>query len=63
MSKSKIIAGIAAVSIIFYATSIYWSVEPDHFSPTQITEALTKNNADIAVGYYTRATLIKTIQT
>ena len=63
MSKSKIIAGIAAVSIIFYATSIYWSVEPDHFSPTQITEALTKNNADIAVGSYTTATLIKTIQT
>jgi len=63
MSKSKIIAGIAAVGIIFYATSVYWSVEPDNFSPAQATETLTKNNADIAVGSYMTATLIKTIQT
>jgi len=63
MSKSKIIAGIAAVSVIFYATTIYWSAEPANFSPTQVTEELTKNNADIAVGSYTTATLIKTLQT
>jgi len=63
MTKSKIAAIVGSIVIIFYFISVYWSVEPDTFSPKQVTEELTNKSTDVAVGAYTTATLIKSIQT
>lgn len=63
MNKSKIAAIVGSIVIIFYFISVYWSVEPDTFSPQQVTSELTNKNTDVAVGAYTTATLIKSIQT
>ncbi|MFT5879811.1 MAG: hypothetical protein ACI86X_000931 [Moritella sp.] len=63
MNKSKIAAIVGSIVIIFYFISVYWSVEPDTFSPKQVTEELTNKSTDIAVGSYTTASLIKSIQT
>ncbi len=64
MNKSRIAAIVIAICFVFYLISVYWSVEPDTFSPAQVTTELTQKNTDeVAVGAYTTATLIKTIQT
>lgn len=62
MNKSKIAAIVGSIVIIFYFISVYWSVEPDTFSPKQVTEEMTNKSTDVAVGAYTTATLIKSIQ-
>lgn len=64
MNKSRIAAIVVAICFVFYLISVYWSVEPDTFDPSQAATELTQKNADeVAVGSYTTATLIKTIQT
>ena len=44
MTKSKIAAIVGSIVIIFYFISVYWSVEPDTFSPKQVTEELTNKS-------------------
>ena len=63
MNKTKIAAGIALVCLVFYFISVYWSIEPDSFDPEQVTIELTGSTGKEAVGAYTTATLIKSLQT
>lgn len=63
MNKTKISAIVAAVGLISYMLTVYWSVEPDTFSTRLETQAMTQKQTGIAVGAYTTATLIKTIET
>ena len=63
MNKTKIAAGITLVCLVFYFISVYWSIEPDSFDPEQVTIELTGSTGKEAVGAYTTATLIKSLQT
>jgi len=63
MNKIKVLSIVFAIGLAFYFLAVYWSVEPDTFSPQVETQRLTQQQDNIAVGAYTTATLIKTIET
>ncbi|MBB1268315.1 DUF2333 family protein [Shewanella sp. SR44-3] len=57
MTKNKLIGGLAAVALMGYGISVWWSVEPDSLEPVYF-EA---DNGRMVVGYATTSSLINTL--
>jgi hypothetical protein len=57
MTRNKLIGGLAAVVMLGYGISVWWSVEPDSLEPVNF-EA---DNGRIVVGYATTSSLINTL--
>ncbi|ABE56503.1 conserved hypothetical protein [Shewanella denitrificans OS217] len=57
MTKNKLIGSLAAVALMGYGISVWWSVEPDSLEPVYY-EA---DNGRMVVGYATTSSLINTL--
>jgi hypothetical protein len=57
MTKNKLIGSLAAVALMGYGISVWWSVEPDSLEPVHF-EA---DNGRMVVGYATTSSLINTL--
>ncbi|OBU39323.1 DUF2333 domain-containing protein [Photobacterium phosphoreum] len=59
MNTKKIVIGGALAVLLGYAVSVYWSFEPDTFSPSNYTaQQATLNHQQQVIGYETTTTLI-----
>ncbi|SMY36369.1 DUF2333 family protein [Photobacterium andalusiense] len=59
MNKKKIVIGGALAVLLGYAVSVYWSCEPDTFSPSKYAaQQATLNHQQPVIGYETTTTLI-----
>ncbi len=54
----RVVAGVAAIGLVGYLVSVWWSVEPDTIEP----EVLASDNGAV-VGYATTSSLINTLET
>lgn len=62
--KGKIAAALVAVLVLFYAISVYWSMEPARFNVLEAAKAdSTERQEKLVVGYTTTTALIKVTET